>query len=80
MDRQTVLRAFNDQIRRGATDPDARIERDDHVVRFRSANGGWNGILWSDLDSGNAGKVIAEQIQQFADAPGPWEWKHNSHT
>jgi len=79
MDRQTVLRAFNDQIRRGATDPDARIERDDHVVRFRSANGGWNGILWSDLDSGNAGKVIAEQIQQFADAPGPWEWKHFSY-
>jgi len=79
MDRQAVLRAFNDQIRRGATDPDAQVERDSHVVRFRSTDGGWNGVLWSDLDSGNADEVIAEQVRRFADVAGPWEWKHFSY-
>jgi GNAT superfamily N-acetyltransferase len=79
MDRQAVLAAFDEQIRRGAIDPDSRVERDDHVVRYRAGNGGWNGVLWSDLDERNADDVIAEQIRRFADAAGPWEWKYFSY-
>jgi ribosomal protein S18 acetylase RimI-like enzyme len=79
MDRQAVLRAFNEQIRRGEIEPDASIERAGRVVRYVGGDDGWNGVLWSDLDPGNADEVIAEQVRRFADVTEPWEWKHFSY-
>jgi ribosomal protein S18 acetylase RimI-like enzyme len=79
MDRQTVLRAFDEQIRKGETEPGASIERDDRVVRYVGGDDGWNGVLWSDLDAANADEVIAEQVRRFANVTEPWEWKHFSY-
>src|SRR5262245_20789585 len=79
MDRQAVLAAFDEQIRRGAIDPDSRVERDDHVVRYRAGADGWNGVLWSDLDERTADDIIAEQIRQFRHVAEPWEWKYFSY-
>jgi hypothetical protein len=76
-----VLAAFNQQIRRHRDAPAVgeTIERDELVVRCISAGDGWNGLSWSDLDAGNADRVISAQIRRFADIGRPWEWKHYSY-
>jgi GNAT superfamily N-acetyltransferase len=78
MDRAAVLAAFNEQVRR-ATAPDgtgAAFEVTDLVVR-RIAQPGHDGsgIIWSDLDAGRAGAVIAEQVEFFGDRGQEFEWK-----
>ena len=82
MDREAVLAAFDEQIRRNP-DPDptsGRVERDDalRVVRHVSAEGGWNGVVWCDLDEASADAAIAAQIARFAEIGREWEWKHYS--
>ncbi len=81
MDQDAVLAAFTEQVRRSprADGPDCVIERDDRVTRRVSAGDGWNGVLWSGLDSTDADEVIAAQVRRFAGAPGSWEWKHYSY-
>jgi GNAT superfamily N-acetyltransferase len=80
MDRETVLRAYDEQLRRNPSgSPDSHIERDDHVTRFRYDDSSWAGVIWSDLDETNADDVIAEQVRRFADVSGPWEWKYYSY-
>jgi GNAT superfamily N-acetyltransferase len=73
MDREAVLRAFDEQVRRRPVPdpPDGRVEDDGKVVRLIGA---WNGVVWSDLDRTDADAVIAEQVRRFAGQP--WEWKH----
>jgi GNAT superfamily N-acetyltransferase len=80
MERQPVLDAF-DQLRRspGADHPVGRIEQDKRVTRYVSHEGGWNGVIWSDLDESTADDVIAEQILRFASVCEAWEWKHYSY-
>ncbi len=72
MDPAAVLAAFDAQVRRRPAD--VRLEDDGRVVR---AFGAWTGVVWSDLDAGDADAVIAEQVRRFADRP--WEWKHYSY-
>lgn len=81
MDRVGVLAAFNDQIRRRAvgTWPDQRVEHDGAVVRAVADDGGWAGVLWSDLSAATADAAIAAQIERFARLGQPWEWKHYSY-
>jgi ribosomal protein S18 acetylase RimI-like enzyme len=80
MDRESLLEAFDQQIRRHADRVGSvEIERTDTVVRCVPASDGWAGVTWSDLDSGTADAVIAEQISRFAGLAGPWEWKHYSY-
>lgn len=79
MDGQAVLAAFDTQVRRNATGPDGRAERDARVTRFVFDDGSWAGVLWSDLDESNADEVIAEQVRRFADRTTPWEWKYFSY-
>lgn len=81
MDRQEVLAAFDEQIRRHPEpDPsDGYVEHDDGVVRTMSAGEGWCGVTWSDLDPVSAGAAISAQINRFAERAGPWEWKHYSY-
>lgn len=79
--RQAVLAAFDEQIRRGRESdlPNGHIERHGNVVRSMPAGDGWTGVTWSDLSQFNADTVITAQINQFAAASRPWEWKHYSY-
>jgi GNAT superfamily N-acetyltransferase len=81
MDRDAVLAAYDEQIRRHPQPdaPEARIECEDGVVRRVEPGTGWSGVTWSDLDEARADAVIAAQIRRFADVPGGWEWKHYSY-
>jgi len=81
MDRQQVLAAFDEQIRR-RPEPDPRgkrVEHGDRVVRSISAGEGWSGVTWSALDDGSADAVIAAEISRFAELSRPWEWKLYSY-
>jgi GNAT superfamily N-acetyltransferase len=81
MDRDAVLAAFDEQVRRQpeSAESEDRVERDGRVVRTVSAAGGWNGVIWSGLDELSADAVIAEQISRFAELSLPWEWKYYSY-
>jgi len=80
MDRQAVLEAF-DQLRRnpGTDQPEGHVEHDKRITRYLSRSGGWNGVVWSDLDESSADEVIADQVQRFASVCDEWEWKHYSY-
>ena len=81
MDRQGVLAAFDEQIRRRPESDalDGRFEQDDSVVRALPVGDGWAGVLWCDLDPVSADAVIAAQIGRFAALSRPWEWKQYSY-
>jgi GNAT superfamily N-acetyltransferase len=78
MDRVAVLAAFNEQVRR-ATVPDgtgAAFETTDVLVRRLAQPGhDGSGIIWSDLDAGNADAVIAQEIALFGGRDQEFEWK-----
>lgn len=80
MDRDVVLAAFDEQIRRHPEPdaPDGHIEHDKGVIRSISVDG-WTGVTWCDLNHANADAVIAAQISRFAELPRAWEWKHYSY-
>jgi GNAT superfamily N-acetyltransferase len=75
-----VLAAFDEQVRRNPVPvtPAEHVERDEHVVRLVSRGDRFTGVTWSDLDEGSADRVIAAQIERFAELRHPWEWKHYS--
>jgi ribosomal protein S18 acetylase RimI-like enzyme len=81
MDRESVLAAFDEQIRRHpAPDaPDGHVEYDRRVTRCIGGADGWAGVIWSDLDDADADELIAAQVSRFAERPGRWEWKHYSY-
>jgi len=81
VDRQAVLAAFDEQIRRHPEPdvPDGHVERDDRVTRSIGGANGWTGVTWSTLDDASADAVIAAQISRFAELSRPWEWKHYSY-
>jgi GNAT superfamily N-acetyltransferase len=81
MDRDAVLAAYDEQIRRHPRPdtPEGRIEREDGVVRRVEPGEGWSGVTWSHLDDARADAVIAAQVRRFADVTGRWEWKHYSY-
>ncbi len=81
MERQAVLAAFDQHIRR-RPQPDALdgyVEQEARVIRSISCGEAWTGVTWSDLDEANANSVIAAQISRFAELSRPWEWKHYSY-
>ena len=82
LDTATVLSEFDVQVRRGLH-PDgsgAVGERAGPVVRWVTVGGeGWSGIVWSDLDSGTADRVIADQVAFFAARAEEFEWKLYSY-
>jgi hypothetical protein len=79
LDREAVLAAFDEQIRRHRG-PDVLSGPAEHdVIRSAPVMGGWTGVTWSDLDHLSADVVIAEQINRFAGLARPWEWKHYSY-
>lgn len=82
MDAAEVLARYDRQLRREATAaPPARIERDGAVVRFLndSEEGGWEAVLWSDLDESTADAQIAHEKEFFAARARQFEWKHHDY-
>src|SRR4051794_26718468 len=81
MDRDAVLAAYDEQVRRRPQPepPDGRIEHEDVVVRSVTPGEGWSGVTWSGLGEADADAVIAAQVRRFADAGRRGEWKHYSY-
>ncbi|MFF0183758.1 GNAT family N-acetyltransferase [Streptomyces sp. NPDC005244] len=81
MDHVAVLALFDRDMRETARPdaPGARIERAGRVVRQVGAEGGWNGVIWSDLDGTNADAAVAEQIRHFTGLGREFEWKLYGH-
>lgn len=80
MDRAALLQAFDEQVRRHP-EPDGlggQVESEEHIVRCIGGPG-WIGVLWARLDEMCADRVIAAEIDRFALASRPWEWKHYSY-
>lgn len=68
MDDETVLQAYDDQVRRRPVPDSAsgQVERMSTVVRLLDSGDGWTGITWSDLNVSNANEAIAAQVARFA--------------
>ncbi|MFF1445676.1 GNAT family N-acetyltransferase [Streptomyces sp. NPDC058295] len=81
MDHAAVLALYDRDMREGARpeSSDARVERTGAVVRHVGGEGGWSGVLWSDLDSTDADAVIAEQVAYFTGLGHEFEWKLHGH-
>ncbi|WP_344635154.1 GNAT family N-acetyltransferase [Kitasatospora cystarginea] len=81
MDSETLLAAFDRQMRRDAVPdgPGAVVERVDGVVRQTGARHAWNGVLWSGLDEETADAAIAAQLRHFGALGVEFEWKLYSH-
>ncbi|MER6540620.1 GNAT family N-acetyltransferase [Streptomyces sp900105755] len=81
MDHRAVLALYDRDMREGAKPdgPGARIERVGAVVRHVADAGGWNGVLWSDLDAATADRAIAAQVEFFAARGQEFEWKVYGH-
>ncbi len=79
MDPAAALAAFDEQMRRNpGLQPGWEIARRERVVRVTTP-GGWNAVVWSDLDEDTADATIAEQVQIFAALGSHWEWKYYSY-
>jgi GNAT superfamily N-acetyltransferase len=81
MDHTAVLALYDRDMREGARPdgPGARIERIDGVVRQVADARGWNGVLWSALDTARADRAIQEQIAYFTGLGHDFEWKLYGH-
>ncbi|MFF8971772.1 GNAT family N-acetyltransferase [Streptomyces sp. NPDC014995] len=81
MDHTAVLALHDRDMRRGARPdgPDARIERTGSVTRQVASAQGWNGVVWSDLDTTDVDTVIAEQIAHYTTLGHGFEWKVYGH-
>ncbi|MGY5056133.1 GNAT family N-acetyltransferase [Streptomyces sp. 900105755] len=81
MDHQAVLALYDRDMREGARPdgPGDRVERVGAVVRQVSDAGGWNGVLWSDLNEATADRAIAGQVEFFAAHGQEFEWKVYGH-
>lgn len=80
IEREAVLRAFDEQVRRDRVTDGAGelVELDEHVLRRIPPAGGWTGITWSRLGAEQADGLIDAQIERFAALARGWEWKHYS--
>ncbi|RNL70080.1 GNAT family N-acetyltransferase [Streptomyces sp. I6] len=77
-----VLARYDRQMRRGAMadGPGARIEHVAGVVRQTAGHrGGWDGVLWSDLDAATADGAVAAQVRHFTSLGREFEWKLYGH-
>ncbi|SEG99838.1 Predicted acetyltransferase, GNAT family [Nonomuraea solani] len=81
MNSDEVLALFDRQLRLGARPdgPGARVERAGAVVRQVGPAHAWNGVVWSDLDAGDADAAIAEQVRYFGELGLEFEWKLYAH-
>ena len=86
MDTAEVLRAYDEQLRRGFVAPTAgwSVELLDDpapMLRLTAPDGAaWgDGITWSDLDETTADAAIASAVRYFAGRGRRFEWKHHGY-
>jgi len=81
MDAQALLSAYDEQVRRNprAAGGGEIVEREPHITRLIGPQGGWGGVIWSDLAGQDVDAVIQEQIERYRSPGGEWEWKHYSY-
>ncbi len=76
-----MLARYDAQLRRDvhAVAP-ARTERAGAVVRWlNDGAGGWEAVMWADIDESSADTEIARQIAFFTDRGSRFEWKHHAY-
>jgi hypothetical protein len=86
MDIATVLRAYDEQLRR-VTEPPApgwvveRLDDPAPMVRLTSPEGSsWgDGVVWTDLDESTADAAIASAVAYFGGLGRSFEWKHHGY-
>ena len=79
MDRDAVLAAFDDQIRRRPeSGPGVEVVRGVATTRVVAAADGWSGVTWSDLADTDVDVAISAEVAVFAAAGRSWEWKYYS--
>ncbi|MEU6387704.1 GNAT family N-acetyltransferase [Streptomyces sp. NPDC046939] len=81
MDHEAVRALYDRQMRRDARpdEPGARVERVGDVVRQVAPGEGWNGVLWSDLDTEGADAAIRAQAAFYRALGVEAEWKAYGH-
>lgn len=82
MDDAALLGLFDRQLRREfrGEHPDDLVENTGRVVRHIAAgDGGWCGVIWSDLDEQTADREIAAQVEHFSALSREFEWKLYQH-
>jgi GNAT superfamily N-acetyltransferase len=80
MDREQVLSAYDEQVRRRPEPgPGGVVERDAATVRVVAPVDGWSGVTWSALSDTDVDAVIAGHVDAYAAAGRAWEWKYYSY-
>lgn len=82
MDSIELLELFDRQTRREfrGDRPGDLVEHTGRVVRhIGSGDGGWCGVIWSDLDEQSADAEIAAQVAHFTSLGREFEWKLYEH-
>ena len=82
MDVAEVLARYDAQLRRDVrAAPPARVERAGSVVRYLNDDeeGGWEAVVWADLDGSTADAQIAGELAFFAARGRRFEWKHHAY-
>ncbi|MEO3937218.1 hypothetical protein V3N99_10715 [Dermatophilaceae bacterium Soc4.6] len=82
MDLLAARAAYDEHLRRNpAAAPGEVVEKDAGVVRMLW-EGGWAGVLWSDLGgltSDEVDEAVAAEVARFAPRSTPWEWKWHAY-
>ncbi|MDQ6896167.1 MAG: GNAT family N-acetyltransferase [Actinomycetota bacterium] len=80
MDRDAVLAAFDDQIRRHPESATGSVvEHGVATTRVIASPDGWSGVTWSDLGDTDVDAAIRAEVAAFAAADRRWEWKLYSY-
>jgi GNAT superfamily N-acetyltransferase len=80
MDRDAVLAAFDEQIRRHPeSGPGVVVVRNATTARVLATSDGWSGVTWSDLAGTDVDVAIRAEVAAFAAAGRRWEWKYYSY-
>jgi len=80
MDRDAVLAAFDEQIRRRPeSGPRVVVVRGVATTRVVAGADGWSGVTWSDLAGTDVDVAISAEVAAFAAAGRSWEWKYYSY-
>ena len=79
MDREAVLAAFDEQIRRRPEGPGVLVEHGVATTRVVAPADGWSGVTWSGLAGTDVDLAITAEVAAFAAAGRSWEWKYYSY-
>lgn len=74
---QLIRTLFDEQIRRRVeNDEDTEVTATPHFVQRAALDDvGWSEISWTDLDTNNARRIIAERVEYFKDIGRKFAWR-----